>query len=55
MEDEPAVINDKIAVEDFVRLKDSNTTGEVIDISNDTVSVNVNGILLKLEIIRAWR
>lgn len=49
MEDEPAVINDKIAVEDFVRLKDSNTTGEVIDISNDTVSVNVNGILLKLK------
>ncbi|HMS63950.1 MAG TPA: endonuclease MutS2 [Ignavibacteria bacterium] len=48
-EEEIIVVNENINISDSVRLKDSNTTGEVIEILNDTVSVNVNGLLLKLK------
>ena len=49
-EEKVVVINDKINIKDTVRLKDSNTSGEVIEISNGTISVNVNGILMKLKL-----
>lgn len=48
---EEAVITDNnININDNVRIRDTNTTGEVIDIIHDTASVNVNGILMKIKI-----
>jgi len=41
---------EKININDYVRIKDSNGTGKVIDISKDLASVEVNGIVLKTKI-----
>ncbi|MBL8007329.1 MAG: endonuclease MutS2 [Ignavibacteria bacterium] len=50
-ESEETVIPDaNIKLNDTVRIRDTNTVGEVIDISHDTASVNANGILMKIKI-----
>lgn len=44
------VLNEEIKVNDTVRLKDSSASGEVMDISGEHISVNVNGILMRLKL-----
>lgn len=49
-EEDVKVLNEEIRINDTVRLKDSNASGEVIEISGDHISVNVNGLLMKLKL-----
>jgi DNA mismatch repair protein MutS2 len=49
-EELPQVIEGEIKPGDTVRLKDSNTTGEVIEVSGSTVVVNANGLTLKSKV-----
>ena len=39
-----------IKVNDTIRIKDSSASGEVMDISGEHISVNVNGILMRLKL-----
>ncbi|MDQ3193855.1 MAG: Smr/MutS family protein, partial [Bacteroidota bacterium] len=49
-EEEFIVSDEKIIAGDLVRIKDSNSSGDVMEISNNIVSVNINGLLLKSKI-----
>ncbi len=44
---EPVVLNEKIVPGDNVRIKNSLSTGEVMELSNEFVSVNMNGLIIK--------
>ncbi|CAN5659431.1 Smr/MutS family protein [soil metagenome] len=46
-EEKLTVINEKIAVGDSVRIKGSESVGNVIEIEDKNVSVNMNGLLLR--------
>lgn len=46
-DDEIVISNEEIKINDFVRIKGSHSTGEVIDLANDMASVNMNGIMIK--------
>jgi len=50
VKDEITVVNEKIETGDMVRIKNSLSTGEVLDISNGHVSVNMNGLIVKTSI-----
>jgi len=50
VKDEITVVNEKIDTGDMVRIKNSLSTGEVLDISNGHVSVNMNGLIVKTSI-----
>ena len=51
IEDEDVkVLDEVIKVNDTIRIKDSSASGEVIDISGEHISVNVNGILMRLKL-----
>ncbi len=47
---EETVVNEKIKTGDLVRIKNSHSTGEVLDISNAVISVNMNGLIIKADI-----
>ena len=47
---EETVVNEKIRTGDMVRIKNSHSTGEVLDISNSVISVNMNGLIIKADI-----
>lgn len=42
--------NEEIKIGDFVKIKDSYSAGEVMDISKNTVSVNINGLIMKAKL-----
>lgn len=49
-EEETKILYEEIKVNDTVRIKDSIATGDVMEISDDHISVNINGILMKLKL-----
>jgi DNA mismatch repair protein MutS2 len=49
-EEKEQVIEGKIAVGDGVRLKDTNSTGVVLEISGNNVQINANGLTLKTKL-----
>lgn len=49
-EEEFTVVSGDVSAGDNVRVRGSETTGDVIEISGTTASVNVNGLLLKIKI-----
>lgn len=49
-EEETKILYEEIKVNDTVRIKDSIATGDVMEISGDHISVNINGILMKLKL-----
>lgn len=50
VKDDIKVVFEKIKAGDIVRIKNSLSTGEVLDISNGHVSVNMNGLIVKADI-----
>ncbi len=50
VKDDIKVVFEKIKAGDIVRIKNSFSTGEVLDISNGHVSVNMNGLIVKADI-----
>ncbi len=49
-EEETKILYEEIKINDTIRIKDSIATGDVMEISGDHISVNVNGILMKLKL-----
>ena len=47
---EDTVVIEKIKTGDIVRIKNSHSTGEVLDISGSVISVNMNGLIIKADI-----
>ena len=50
VKEEITVVNEKINTGDIVRIKNSHSSGEVMEISNTLVSVNINGLIVKANI-----
>lgn len=50
MEEEITVVNEKISTGDMVRIRNSNSSGEVMEISNNLASVNMNGLIIKVHV-----
>lgn len=44
------VLSGDVSVSDFVRIKDSHSEGEVIEIANGIASVNINGLMIKAKL-----
>lgn len=42
--------NEEIKIGDFVKIKDSHSAGEVMDISKNTASISINGLIMKAKI-----
>lgn len=42
--------NEEIKIGDFVKIKDSHSAGEVMDISKNTASISINGLIMKAKL-----
>lgn len=49
-ENELTVTGNEIKVNDYVRIKDTNSSGEVLEINNGIATVNMNGLILKAKV-----
>jgi len=50
IKEEIVISDEEININDVVRIKGSSSTGEVIEISNGIVSINMNGLMIKSKI-----
>ena len=50
VKDETEILNENITKGDNVRIKNSFSAGEVMEVSNEIVSVNMNGLIIKAKL-----